>query len=161
MPRIFWRTFSIKAGLNICDLVEAAHNYKSADKFENRKVYMNYLVKNIDQYVDDNRRYENSRSKNPMVRCLQTSIPGLGRFLGNYVVILYFFVKILYIANTCIQVFIISGLLGKSFWVFGYDFLAKLATGQGWTVSSSKYFPSKAIFFSNSLLEKTKSLIFF
>lgn len=26
--RIFWSTFSVKAGLNICDLVDAAHNYK-------------------------------------------------------------------------------------------------------------------------------------
>lgn len=132
---ILYSTFSIIQ-------VEAAHNYKSADKFDNRKTYMSYLVKNIDQYVDDNRRYENSRSKNRATRCLMTGLPNVGRFLGNYIVILYFFVKVLYILNTCIQVFIISGLLGKSFWVFGYEFLEKLITGYGWTVTNSKYFPS-------------------
>ena len=114
---------------------------------------MNYLIKNIDQYVDDNRRYENSRSKNPIARFYLTCVPAMGRFLGNYIVILYFFVKILYIINTCIQVFVISGLLGKSFWVFGYDFMSKLLAGQGWTVS--KYFPSKIwCFYLSGLLLK-------
>jgi hypothetical protein len=145
LPRIFWRTFSIRAGLNISDLVEAANNYKAADKFEGRKNYMRYLVQNIDQYVDDPRRYENSRQKNPLLRWFLTCIPNAGRFLGNYVVILYFFVKVMYIFNTCLQVFFISGLLGKSFWMFGFDFLYQLFSGHGWTVSSSKYFPSKLL----------------
>ena len=119
------------------------------DKFESRKMYMAYMVKSINQYVDDVRRYENSRKKHPFVRYMQTFIPNFGRYLGNYIVILYFFVKMLYILNTCAQIFIISGLLDKSFWVFGYDFLTKLISGQGWTVTNSKYFPSN---------QKTKSL---
>lgn len=106
---------------------------------------MKYLVKNIDQYVDDNRRYETSRNKHRIIRCLLQFVPCFGRFMGNYIVILYFIVKFLYIANTCGQVWVLSGLLGKSFWYFGYDFLVKLFTGQGWTVSNSKYFPSKSM----------------
>ncbi|CAF0715290.1 unnamed protein product [Brachionus calyciflorus] len=141
MPRIFWRTISLKAGLNISDLVEAAQHYKSADKFENRKSYMKYLVKNIDQYVDDSRRYESERNKNPLIKYTTTAIPWFGKYLGNYIVILYFVVKGIYILNTCFQIFIISFLLGKSFWYFGYDFLINLITGQGWTVTNSKYFP--------------------
>jgi len=31
---------------------------------------MNYLVKNIDQYVDDSRRYQESRSDNKAVKFL-------------------------------------------------------------------------------------------
>lgn len=111
---------------------------------------MKYLVKNIDQYVDDRRRYEPNRNKNRLVRIMATILPCFGRYLGNYIVILYFVVKILYILNTCAQVYFISLLLGKSFWFFGYDFLSKLLTGQGWTVSNSKYFPSKfSCFFLN------------
>lgn len=122
--------------------VEAAQNYKSAENYKNRQQYMTYLVKNIDQYVDDQRRYETRRNKNKFLRCLLTTVPCFGRFMGNYVVILYFIVKLLYIVNTCAQVFLLSGLLGKSFWCFGYDFIVKLLTGHGWTVSNSKYFPS-------------------
>lgn len=106
---------------------------------------MKYLVKNIDQYVDDSRRYEPNRNKNRFVRIAATILPCFGRYLGNYIVILYFVVKILYILNTCMQIYIISVLLDQSFWLFGYEVLVKLLTGQGWLVSSSKYFPSKII----------------
>ena len=143
MPRIFWRTVSIKAGLNICDLVEAAHNYKSADNFERRKNFMNYLVKNIDQYVDDDRRYESSRNKNRFVRAMMTLLPCFGRFMGNYIVILYFVVKFLYIANTCLQIFLISAFLGQDYWIFGYDIIKKMWSGHGGAFLNSKYFPSK------------------
>jgi hypothetical protein len=143
MPRVIWRSVSIKAGLNICDLVEAAHNYKSASNFENRRSFMNYLVKNIDQYVDDDRRYESSRNKNRFLRFLMTMLPCFGRFLGNYIVILYFVVKIVYILNTCLQLSVISVLLGKDFWRFGYGFLEKFFKGESWTGSNPKYFPSK------------------
>jgi hypothetical protein len=154
MPRIFWRTVSIKAGLNICDLVEAAHNYKSADNFERRKNYMNYLVKNIDQYVDDDRRYESSRNKNRLVRVAMTMLPCFGRFLGNYIVILYFVVKVLYICNTCMQIFLISAILGHDYWRFGYDILEKIWTGRGEGFLNSKYFPSKFNIFYLLKLEK-------
>lgn len=141
MPRIFWRTVSIKAGLNICDLVEAAHNYKSADNFERRKNYMNYLVKNIDQYVDDDRRYESMRNKNRFVRALMMLLPCFGRFLGNYVVILYFVVKVIYIMNGCLQIFLISAFLGQDFWRFGVDLIEKIWNGRGEVFTTSKYFP--------------------
>ena len=146
MPRIFWRTASIKAGLNICDLVEAAHNYKSAKNYDNRNKYMKYLVKNIDQYVDDDRRYENNRSKNRIIRILYTIVPCFGRFLGNYIVILYFVVKVSYIANTCLQIMIVSGLLGKNFWYFGIDTIHTIATQRQWILTSTKYFPSRSFY---------------
>ena len=97
----------------------------------------------LQQYVDDNRRYENSRSKNRIIRMLYTIVPCFGRFLGNYIVILYFVVKFTYIANTFLQIAIVSGLLGKSFWYFGIDTIHTLATQRHWILTSSKYFPSK------------------
>jgi hypothetical protein len=42
-------------------------------------------------------------------------IPCIGRYLGNYIVILYLLVKLIYITNTIIQVYLISGLLSKNF----------------------------------------------
>ena len=104
---------------------------------------MSYLVKNIDQYVDDDRRYDTSRVNNRFARFLMTSIPCFGRFMGNYIVILYFIVKVFYILNTCLQVYIVSLVLGKSFLDFGYEAVENLFYGKGWTMENSKYFPSK------------------
>jgi hypothetical protein len=108
---------------------------------------MNYLVKNIDQYVDDQRRWSEARSENKFVKFLETCFPCFGRFLGNYIVILYLIVKFIYVANTVFQVYLISGLLGKDFWLYGFHFLYNLFQGHGWTISSSKYFPSKNYFY--------------
>ncbi len=88
-------------------------------------------------------RYETSRAKNRFVRVLMQFVPCFGRFMGNYIVILYFIVKILYIFNTCFQVYVVSLILGKSFLEFGYEFLQNLIFGSGWTLENSKYFPSK------------------
>lgn len=107
---------------------------------------MDYLVRNIDQYVDDDRRYAPGRNKNPLVRFTLACTPCCGRYLGNYIVLLYFVIKIIYMANTLVQILIISALLGNNFLHFGLDFIVKMWRGEGWTVANSKYFPSKFIF---------------
>ncbi len=137
------------------DLIEAANNYKSADKFESRDKYMNYLVSNINQYVDDQRRYNDNRP-HVFKRIMYVINPCAGRFLGNYIVILYFLTKFLYIVNTIVQVGFLGIILGKSFVRFGIDFILKLSSGQGWVVES-KYFPSKK--FSKTSISQSNSQI--
>ena len=61
---------------------------------------MEYLVKNIDQFVDDNRRKNDARNPAKVRWFFKSCFPCLGRFLGNYIVVLYIIVKIIYILNT-------------------------------------------------------------
>jgi hypothetical protein len=145
MPRIIWRSASIRSGLDICDLVEAANSYKAADKFNNRGNYMEYLVTNIDQYVDDDRRYDETRFQyrwSKMRNCLNCIIPCAGTYLGNYIVILYLTMKVIYTINIVIQAWILSKILGKDFYLFGTEFISKIFKGESW-VFESEYFPSK------------------
>lgn len=103
------------------------------------------MVKNIDQFVDDKRRYDEARSKSRISRFLGTCFPCFGRFLGNYIVILYIITKLIFILNTILQVYITSVLLGQDFWIFGLNFISSMAKGQGWTIATSQYFPSNLI----------------
>lgn len=141
IPRVFWRTFSTRSGIDINDLVEAAQNYKAVSKYEARESHIRYLVDNIDQYVDDPRRYDKSRKMAKIKKGLALIIPCAGRFMGNYLVILYFVVKIGYIANTIFQAFLLSRFLGKTFYLYGIDFLYRVKEGGSW-IFESKYFPS-------------------
>ncbi len=50
---------AIKAGLDICDLVEAAQSYNSATNYDYRSTYMDYITSNFVQYVDDVRKIAN------------------------------------------------------------------------------------------------------
>ena len=143
MPRVFWTSFSGKGGLYLSDLVEAARNYKNGDKFYKKGSYMEYLVLNIDQFVDDQRRWDTERSRYRAVRILGTCIPCFGRYLGNYIIVLYIMSKLMYIVITFLQIYIIGTFLGQSFWLFGYNYLKNLVKGGGFLVINSKYFPSK------------------
>ena len=56
IPHIAWRALSRRSGIDVRDIVEAASNYKSVDKYETRQKYMSYMLTAVDQYVDDPRR---------------------------------------------------------------------------------------------------------
>ena len=104
---------------------------------------MNYLVENINRFADDNRRYKDMRPNNTISKIFKLVFPCFGRFLGNYIVILYLIVKIIYIMINIAQVFIISFFLGNDFWLFGFNIIVNILKEESWGVSTSKYFPSK------------------
>ncbi len=103
---------------------------------------MNYLVKNIDQLVDDKRRRDRRVSKHYFLTFLRKTCPCTGLYMGNYIVCLYIVTKIIYILNTIAQIHFTGSFLGESFWTFGYFLITELITGRGWKIGNSKYFPS-------------------
>jgi len=54
-----------------------------------------------------------------------------GKFLGNYLVILYLFIKMLYIANCLGQLFLISVLLGRNYYIYGATIFRDIIQGKG------------------------------
>lgn len=106
------------------------------------------MVKNIDQLVDDKRRSDHS-SKHAFISVLRKVFPCYGRFLGNYLVVLYILTKVIYIVNAIIQVHLVGTFLGESFWGFGYNLVRETVLHGGWVVGwtapNSKYFPSTKV----------------
>jgi hypothetical protein len=100
---------------------------------------MEYMIGTIDQYVDDPRRQHSNRNINIIRRTIALTCFMLGKFLGNYLVILYFFVKILYIANCVGQLALISVLLGRNFYMYGTTIFKDIIQGKGYV--DSEYFP--------------------
>lgn len=141
VPHILWRALVRRSGIDIRDIVEAASSYKSVDKFDARDKYMTYMVTALDQYVYDPRRTEESRAKDNIVkRSLSTACLSQGKYLGNYLVILYVFVKIIFISNCLIQLFLLNVLFDQKFHKFGVDVLWRILNGQSWG-SYSQIFP--------------------
>ncbi len=59
MPRVIWRSFNVKSGLDLVNLVDAAIKYESVDKFTDREKIMAYIVRNIERYIGARKsRYE-------------------------------------------------------------------------------------------------------
>ncbi|CAF0804780.1 unnamed protein product [Brachionus calyciflorus] len=140
IPHIAWRALSRRSGIDIRDIVEAASNYKSVDKYENRQKYMTYMLTAVDQYVDDPRRRKETRRTLFIKRILSVICCISGKFLGNYLMVLYLFIKLAFIANCISQLFVLNLLLGHEFHKFGFELLDKIINGKGWD-TGSRIFP--------------------
>lgn len=140
---------SLRSGMNLNDMMESAFNYKNVEEFDKREVHMRYMVTNIHQYVDNERRSEVYRPS-LLKRLFLTIFPFSGRYLGNYLVTLYFITKSLYIANVFLQALIMHLILNQQFFNFGFELMYNLLVKQAYTVDPI-YFPStikKKFFFS-------------
>ncbi|CAF0765923.1 unnamed protein product [Didymodactylos carnosus] len=137
LPRMMWRSLSAKSGINIVNLVDAALNYQTADRFEDRQKIMSYLTKSIDQYVYMRKR---KRKRFDFIRRLIAFILCVpGRKMGSYLLILFFVTKILFIANAIGQLFLLNIFLGHNFASYGVELIKKILSGEDLT--ESVYFP--------------------
>ncbi len=134
---------SARAGLDMRDLIEAAHSYKSVEKYANKKKIMEYIVQNIDQYASNPRRSKFHDSIFQRIKYFGESLfCGSGIYLGNYLVTTYFFIKIVYLINSIVQFFIMNEFLGKQFHELGMDILRYMTNTYSVENSAeSVYFP--------------------
>jgi innexin len=130
IPHIAWCSLSRRSGIDVKDIVEAAVTYKSVEKYNERKKYMGYLLTTFDQYVDDPRRRKETRRIFILKRIFLTLFCISGKFLGNYLIILYMFIKFSFIFNCLMQIFILSYLLGHDFHSFGYNLIREVISGK-------------------------------
>lgn len=100
---------------------------------------MEYMIGTIDQYVDDPRRQRSSRHMNIFSTIMAYICFMFGKFLGNYLVILYLVVKLLYILNCIGQLLLISILLGRNYYIYGASIFRDIIQGKGY--ADSEYFP--------------------
>ncbi|CAF2622610.1 unnamed protein product [Rotaria sp. Silwood2] len=144
-PHIIWRSLSRRSGIDIRDIVDAAINYKSVDTAtkddKHKNELMEYIVETIDKYVDDPRRQPDKRSKCMNLKyILMTICICMGKYLGNYLIIVYFTTKALFITNAVCQIFLLNLFLGQEFHLFGIQVLKRILQGRGWD-TQSRYFP--------------------
>lgn len=94
-PRLLWRSLSVRSGIDLLDLIEAAGETKTVQDFDDRDQLIKYIVDTIDMYVDDARRQTNAENRQtPLIKKLfQLLCCMTGKFLGNYFITLYLFTK--------------------------------------------------------------------
>ena len=132
IPRLSWNAFGLKSGLNLSDLVESSFDYKmpSTDA-THRQICLNYVVDTIDQYCNDHRRQVETRKQmNLWERTVAMGWCLTGKYLGNYLVVLYMTTKLMYISISSFQIFLLSTMLGSSFTFYGFTVLNRLYRGK-------------------------------
>ena len=135
-PHIVWRSLSRRSGIDVRDIIDASINYKSVDMVtkndEHKTDVMEYIVETIDKYVNDPRRQAKERSKSINFKyVLLTICAFVGKYLGNYLTIVYFTTKALFIANVVCQIFLLNLFLGQEFHLFGIQVIKRILDGRG------------------------------
>ena len=126
-----WNTFGLKSGIQISDLVESSFDYKlPTTDAAHRQMCLDYVVGAIDEYCNDHRRQVDARKYlNIFQRKFSSGWCLTGKYLGNYLVVLYMTTKLLYISISLFQIFLLSILLGSNFAFYGIRVIDRLFRG--------------------------------
>ena len=123
-------------------LVTTFQKYEQVEQYESRDRIMSYLIVNIERYLSaraqlTRRHLEKQFSR--FRRVCQLFFFCSNRYHGNYLVIVYFLVKLMWLVNALAQLFLLNAFLGNDYYLFGLEVLEKLFKNQRWT--ENKHFP--------------------
>ncbi len=132
IPRLSWNAFGLKSGVQVSDLVESSYDYKlPTTDATHRQMCLNYVVDSIDQYCNDHRRQIEARIHlNLLQRISATGCCMTGKYLGNYLVVLYLTTKSMYIGISIFQIYLLGIILGSNFAFYGIQVLDRFFRGK-------------------------------
>lgn len=162
IPRQLWRGLSLRSGVDLKDLIEAAQTYRSANVRQDDKIkLLEYLTNWLSSYCSNAYRLSTlEKRKSPKAkfgRMIHHLIFPIGIYTGNYLIISYLFIKFLYLLNSIAQIFLLDVLLGRNFWSYGVDILHRYWTKQiSLLYTGNEYFPKVV---RNDLFSLSNSLL--
>ena len=155
VPHQCWRGLSLRSGVDLKDLIEAAQTFRSANiRQEDKLKLLEYLTNWLNSYCSNAYRltaiHSRKVSQSRKARCLRfgrfLALP-MGIYTGNYLIISYLLIKFLYLFNSLGQIFLLNGLLGRKFWFYGIEIIHRYWTKQiGLLHSGNEYFPKVVSF---------------
>jgi innexin len=103
---------------------------------------MSYLIVNIERYISA-RAHMTARHAEKRLSCLRRFCHHVlfccKHHYGNYLVIIYFLVKLMWLVNSLAQLFLLNAFLGNEYYLFGFEVIEKLLKNQRWT--ENRHFP--------------------
>jgi hypothetical protein len=142
-PRMLWRSLNNKSGLDIEKLVdEVMKQEQKENPTEEREKTVKNIVKLIIVYVEN--RYSSpahfpNRPKSFPQKIWYYLTFWRHRHLSAFLVLLFTFVKLLFVINSLVQIFLLNAFLGNEYHLFGFEVINKFLRGMDW--GESKRFP--------------------
>jgi len=103
---------------------------------------MSYLIVNIERYISARAqltRRHLEKNYSFLRRFCRMFLFCSNRHFGNYLVIVYFLVKLMWLVNALAQLFLLNAFLGNDYYLFGFEVIEKLFKNQRWT--ENRHFP--------------------
>jgi hypothetical protein len=126
MPRILWGILNKKSGIAVSTITDAAIMCQKSADTENKEKTMRYMTKHMGRFLLELNRYH----------LMATQLKKAWLFFyGNYLVMLYMFIKMVYIANALGQLFLLNAFLDTDYHFYGFEVLTKMIRHENWTTS--------------------------
>ena len=134
-PALFWRFLNLRSGIDVSGVIDAAAVCQRASYAEIREKTVRYMVNQVDRYLLAQRDYRKGcciRVKHLLARhCFLVG----GKRHGNYLMVAYLVIKVIYLLNAIGQLFLLDQFLGIDYHLYGIHVVMRLITGQDWTLS--------------------------
>ncbi|ELU12855.1 hypothetical protein CAPTEDRAFT_167139 [Capitella teleta] len=135
VPCLVWRTFNSKAGVDSDNILETAGTFQKTMKMASREKTLRLLTMQIDRFLCAPRiRYGWRMSIQDAMRSALCCV--CGKRNGNYLLLLYIFVKVLFIGNVLGQLFILNALLRTNYNLFGVEVVKNALDERAWLNST-------------------------
>ena len=127
LPRIVWYLFNKKSGIAVSTVTDAAVECQRKTDADGREKAINCVIKHLNRYLSEITRKH----------LLSNYCKGLWWYLyGNYIIILYLVVKLLYIINVVGQLFLLNIFLETDYNLYGFHVVKRLIDGEDWRTSN-------------------------
>ena len=135
LPAMVWRFMNNKAGVDVNNIVEAAMTLQHTAYADNRGKTLQFMAKHMDRYLGSTREYRQGCCTNIKHFVSRNCCLICGRKYGNYIVVLYLTVKMLYLLNVIGQLFVLNAFLGTNYHLYGYEVISKMMHYEDFTAS--------------------------
>jgi len=136
LPCVLWRTLNARSGIDLNNIVEASESFQNSAVAASKEKTMEYLVRQINRYVTSQKEYVTRFSFSIKTVISKVCCRMCGRRHGNYLVVLYLLIKVMYIANSLCQLFLLNSFLGTNYHFYGIEVIRSLIHGKDWTASN-------------------------
>ncbi|KAK2154474.1 hypothetical protein LSH36_268g02028 [Paralvinella palmiformis] len=142
-PSIVWRVLCRRSGLNVAAVMDAAIAGQRTTYADIRDKTIRYMVLQIDRYLITRLGERNGCWARVKYHAAKYCCLIYGKFYGNFLIVSYMMIKLLYLVNAIGQLYLLDLFLGVNFHFFGIEVLHKLLKGEDW--SYSERFPRETM----------------
>ncbi|XP_055870422.1 innexin unc-9-like [Biomphalaria glabrata] len=132
IPKFVWKEMKLFSGINVEKIVGMTLETANMEQ-EKREKQLGHVAVFLHRWIST---YSDIPTSNTRLKKLRRAMENFficyGKRRSHYLVIIYLFVKFLYLANVVVQFFIISAFLNLNFWSFGTDVIASFAAIGEW-----------------------------
>ena len=143
---ILWNFLSRRSGLNLGAMIDAAIQGNRTTYAEMREKTIQYVVDYVNKYLTVKQRTADmicGHMGHIFSHCSSCNSYGGCICSGSYLTGAYFFVKLLYVANSIGQLFLLNVFLGTDYHLYGFEVIRRFMEKDDWT--QSHRFPRETI----------------